>query len=283
MDTGASVRPERRAVAWLIGVAGIVAVGAVDYHTGSEIRVFPLYYAPLAVMAWHAGRSGALAGTILSAASWLASNVAVGLEYSSPSMWFVNVVTQTASFATVAFLIAYIRSALVHERGLTRTDPLTGLLNRVGFDEEATRLLAFCSRKERPITVAFIDLDDFKAVNDRFGHDVGDDLLRTVARTLSVSIRPSDIAARLGGDEFVVFLPDTGAPEGAAALERLRASLEDALASAPRPVTSSIGGVTFEEVPARVDEVVSLADGWMYKAKQRGRNRVALGIVGRSS
>jgi diguanylate cyclase (GGDEF)-like protein len=266
-------------LAWSAGVLGIVAIGIVDYASGVELRVFPLYYAPLAVLAWRSGRAGAWAATVLCAASWVTSNALAGLDYEVAQAWIVNSLMQTASFATVAFLIAAVRDALLRERSLSRTDPLTSMLNRTGFLEEAARLVALCRRTERPVTVAYIDLDNFKAVNDNLGHEAGDDVLRKVAGLLRVAIRPSDVAARLGGDEFVILFPEIGPTEAEATLERIRSSLAATLARGTLSVTGSIGAVTFLKVPGRVEDIVNLGDSRMYLAKQAGRNRVSLHVV----
>jgi diguanylate cyclase (GGDEF)-like protein len=207
------------------------------------------------------------------------SNYLAGLEYQFTQSWVINVLMQAVSFATVGLLIAAVRDALVRERERSRTDSLTSMLNRTGFYEEASRLVALCRRTSRPLTVAYVDLDHFKAVNDNLGHEAGDEVLRTVAGLLRVAIRPSDIAARMGGDEFVILFPEAGPVEAEATLERIRSSLAESLASGPVPVTGSIGGVTFTQVPERVEDVVSLGDSEMYTAKAGGRNRVSLHVV----
>ncbi len=265
---------------WVAGVLGILVIGSVDYLSGVELRVFPLYYGPISLVAWYRGRSGALIAAVLSAVSWSASNFLAGLQFSSAGIWVANSLLQGTSFAVVGLLIATLRAALMRERGLSRIDPLTSLLNSRAFYEEAGRLLAVCQRKGRPITVAYIDLDDFKTVNDRQGHQAGDDLLRAAAEILHASIRPSDLAARLGGDEFAVLLSEVDSQNAAATLERLRSLLADTFTSPPGPVTVSIGGVTFLTPPDSVEEMVQRADSQMYRAKREGKNRVHLDVAG---
>jgi diguanylate cyclase (GGDEF)-like protein len=271
---------ERAWVVWGAGLLGVLAIGALDYATGVEFRIFPLYYAPLALLAWRSGRFGATVATLVSTGSWAASNVLAGMDYSVTGVFFLNTLMQGLSFAIVGLLIAVVRDALARERTRSRTDPLTSMLNRDGFYEEAGRLVALCRRAERPVTVAYIDLDNFKAVNDELGHKAGDDVLRTVAGLLRVVIRPSDVAARLGGDEFVVLFPEIGLAEAEVTLERIRSSLETTLARGSLSVTGSIGGVTFVRVPDQVEDIVSLGDARMYQAKSAGRNRVSLHVVG---
>ncbi len=267
---------------WLASVLWVAVIAAVDYFSGSELRVFPLYYAPISLAAWSIGRSAALTVAALCAVAWVGSNFLAGLRFSNPVIWVVNTLMQGASFAITGLLIATLRASLVREKGLSRTDPLTSLLNGRAFYEEGDRLLALCRRKGRPISMAYIDLDNFKTVNDRQGHQAGDDLLCRVAALLRASVRPSDVSARLGGDEFAVLLPEVGADDAAVILERLRSVLAGALGSDQTTVSASIGGVAFVTAPGSVEEMVHRADARMYMAKAAGKNRVQLEVVDNS-
>lgn len=258
----------------------MVAIGAIDFFSGVELRVYPLYYAPISYVAWHLGRSAALIAAAISAGLWLGSNLLAGLQFSHQSLWVANTLVQGASFATVGFLIATLKESLTRERGLSRTDPLTSLLNRRAFYEEATRILALCRRKGRPVTLAYIDLDNFKAVNNTLGHQAGDDLLRSVGALLQSSTRPSDLCARLGGDEFAVLLTEADTQGAIVALERLRAQLEKTVAAGTVNVTCSIGALTFVTVPEDMDDMVRQADSRMYSAKAEGKNRLHHEIAG---
>ena len=202
------------------------------------------------------------------------------MRFSHVGIWVANTIVQAISFAIVGLLISTLRAAVIRERELSRVDSLTSLLNARAFYDEAGRILALCRRKGGPVTVAYIDLDNFKAVNDRLGHRAGDDLLRTVADVLRTCIRPSDLSARLGGDEFSILLPEVGPHEAAATLERLRSLLADTVASSAGPVSASIGGVTFITAPEDVEAMVQQADSRMYAAKATGKNRVHLDVAG---
>lgn len=273
-------RVRRKWPVWIEAALAIVVIGGIDYFSGVELRVFPLYYLPISLVAWHRGRTGAVIAAALCALSWDVSNLLAGLRFSHPGLWVANTLLHGASFAIVGLLIATLRAALTSERRLSRTDPLTSLLNRRAFYEEATGVLAVCRRKGRPVTVAYMDLDNFKVVNDRLGHEAGDDLLRRVAELLGRSIRPGDFCARLGGDEFAILLPEVGLHHAAVTLERLRSSLASTFGSGPDSVTCSIGGVTFITVPESVEEMVQQADSRMYQAKTTGKNRVHLEVSG---
>jgi diguanylate cyclase (GGDEF)-like protein len=162
---------------------------------------------------------------------------------------------------------------------LTRIDELTSLMNRRGFFEEADKLIAYSQRHSRPVTVAIMDLDHFKKVNDRLGHAVGDKVLREVARLCRQLVRPEDTFARYGGEEFALLLRDTDTEKATTALERLR------LGVANHPIEVGDGEtvtvtVSIGAAPLRLDGSIEAsldqADQALYAAKDGGRNQVRL-------
>ncbi len=264
---------------WAAAVVAVAFIGVVDYASGAELRVFPLYFVPVSLVAWHRGRAGALILAALSSMSWVVSNALAGLTFSTSGLWVANALVQGVAFATVGLLIASLRAAVVREHGLSRTDPVTLALNSRAFYEEAGRLIALCRRKARPVTLAYIDLDHFKEINDARGHTAGDDLLRGISRLIQASVRPSDVFARLGGDEFVLLLPEADADDARAMLERLRLVIGGSSVSSGPPVTATIGAVTFVTPPETVEEAVRHADSRMYAGKSAGGNRVHLDVI----
>ena len=158
-------------------------------------------------------------------------------------------------------------------------DPLTGLPNRALFEDRLEHALARAERHREHVTVLFVDLDDFKAVNDGFGHEVGDTLLVAVGRRLESTLRPGDTVARLGGDEFAVLLEDGDEAAGASrTMERLARALRQPVAVEGRTlsVTSSIGGSTGEPGTDGVEDLIRKADAAMYRAKRAGKDRFEL-------
>ena len=271
------------ALTWTAAMLMMIVIGWLDFFSGTELRVFPLYYAPISLLAWNAGRAAALIAAFVSAAVWLGCNAVAGLQYSSTLMWVANTLVLALSFAIVGLLISTLKDALIRERALSRTDPLTSLQNSRAFHEEGGRILALCRRKNHPVTLAYMDLDDFKAVNDTLGHEAGDDLLRRVADTLRASTRPSDLCSRLGGDEFAILLPEADSAEATVALERLRALLSTQFASLTVPITCSLGAVAFAQAPGTMQEMISAADARMYLAKAAGKNRLHIEVAGAAS
>ncbi len=159
---------------------------------------------------------------------------------------------------------------------LTVRDPLTGLHNRRYLDEELPRLLSFTGRHEEPLSVAAIDLDNFKSINDDFSHIMGDEVLQTTARLMSAHTRVSDVLARVGGEEFVLVMPGATEEDALAVCERMReaiqmfswAELDEALV-----VTGSFG-VTTTRGAASAGTVLRAADALLYRAKREGKNIV---------
>jgi two-component system, cell cycle response regulator len=150
-------------------------------------------------------------------------------------------------------------------------DPLTRVHNRRYVFSQLAALVSGARRHDRPLAVAMIDLDGFKAVNDRHGHETGDRVLVAAAEALQRALRAEDVLGRLGGEEFLAVLPDTGAAPAGRAAERLRAAVADA--GGPVRVTASVGWAVLRagEEP---DDLVRRADDALYTAKQEGRDRV---------
>jgi diguanylate cyclase (GGDEF)-like protein len=173
-----------------------------------------------------------------------------------------------------------LEAALAKERELSRLDALTGVGNRRAFYEvlEAERSRAV--RYSRPLTVAYLDLDNFKKVNDSKGHGAGDLLLTKVANKLRTSLRITDFVSRLGGDEFAVVLPETNVHAAEKVLEKLRVTLLEETSAHYCEVTFSIGAVTFLNPKDSLEVMVRIADETMYTAKTNGKNRTCLALVG---
>lgn len=158
------------------------------------------------------------------------------------------------------------------------TDPLTGVLNRRGLEQRLRRLSDQINRYPRPLTIAALDLDHFKRVNDEAGHAAGDAVLAQFAQRLSNAIRPTDFLARVGGEEFLLILPETRLDEALPLAERLRLEITEAPMSTdagPRQITTSIGLASIRgDPPLDLQALIRRADQALYTAKQAGRNRV---------
>jgi diguanylate cyclase (GGDEF)-like protein/PAS domain S-box-containing protein len=169
-------------------------------------------------------------------------------------------------------------SALEFEKQLSRTDPLTKLGNSRAFLEVAEEERLRASRYSRALSLLYLDLDNFKYVNDRFGHEKGDKVLTMIGDILRSERRASDYAARLGGDEFALILPETGHAGAAAVAAKLRDAVKQAMQQNGWPVTVSIGAATFTSVPDSCDEMVRCADHLMYESKRNGKDQISTSL-----
>lgn len=230
------------------------------YDVGLEI----LYVLPVALATLQVGRWAGIAMAAASAATWLGVNLVIG----TPTAFWV--LPYWNSLVRLIFFILIV--ALVHawhtERGFARHDFLTGVANRQAFVERAEHELARSHRYRHPFTVAYLDCDGFKRINDTLGHRTGDAVLRLLAQTLSRTLRATDVVARLGGDEFALLLPETGAVGVPALLARVQAAVAAAMQGRGWPTTISIGAVTFATFPESVELLLDQADRLMYAVKR---------------
>lgn len=276
-ERAAAVITDRR-YAGVIAGSGILLIAVLDFVTGVELRVYPFYFAPVGLAAWVYGMQAPVWAAAFSAIGWFTANQLAGRDYSHPAIWAANIGVQGAAFAFIGYLIAHLRQTLRREQSLSRTDALSGLLNHRAFYEGSAHLLALCRRARRPVTLAYLDLDNFKLVNDTQGHLAGDELLRTVGQALHSTLRSSDLTARLGGDEFAVFLPELSPVEAGQALQRLHDAVSQVLRTSSLAVTVSIGAITEMAAPDDVETMVQRADTVMYEAKRAGKNRIRLEV-----
>lgn len=168
------------------------------------------------------------------------------------------------------------KSKLEH---LSSTDFLTDTANRFRLEEEAVRWMEFCRRQKMPLSLAFIDVDNLKSVNDRYGHAAGDAVLVDLARTFQQQMRSSDTLARWGGDEFVLLLPNTSLDNAVLFMQRIKSSLEKAETTASVSITWSCGIVQMRP-GAGFHTLLSEADALMYEGKHKGRNAICSEIEG---
>ena len=163
-------------------------------------------------------------------------------------------------------------------RRLAASDPLTGVLNRRGFEEAAGRAFANARRHEQPLVLAIADIDHFKSVNDRFGHAAGDRALCRLAQHLEGGVRRGDLVGRLGGEEFAILLVNASGATGAEVIERLRERIERLSADAQLAarITSSFGLTELAATDRDVETMLLRADRALYRSKLEGRNRLTV-------
>jgi diguanylate cyclase (GGDEF)-like protein/PAS domain S-box-containing protein len=172
-----------------------------------------------------------------------------------------------------------LQAALESEKSLSRVDFLTGIPNRRMFHQALSMEGKRSRRYLRPVTLVYIDVDNFKQINDLRGHAVGDDLLKLVGSVLETTVRSTDTAARLGGDEFAVLLPETDEAAAAVIVAKVQHNLQTAIRPRGWPVTFSFGVVTFPVALESTEEMIKRADEFMYEAKRSGKSTVVAGVI----
>jgi diguanylate cyclase (GGDEF)-like protein len=157
---------------------------------------------------------------------------------------------------------------------LSITDSLTGIYNRTKFDQELNLWIDNCNRNGNSLSLIMLDIDDFKKVNDNYGHLIGDKVLQNITSMIKNAIRATDIFARWGGEEFVVLLPNTGIRQALEITERVRICIRENKAEGVENVTCSFGLVSLEK-NENAESLLKRADKFLYKAKEQGKNTVA--------
>ena len=273
------IRKQGPRAAWALAVLGVIAVGSLDYATGYEVSMSLFYLAPVGVAAWYGSRSAGIAVAVISCASWYFADRAAGHPYSHPGIPVWNAAIRLGFFLVTALLLATMRGLLLNLWHLARTDALTGLFGRRAFEDRLEHDLSLAQRHGSALTLVYMDVDDFKSVNDAHGHARGDRLLQTTGRVLKGSIRRADTAARLGGDEFALILPDTDQHGARHLIETLSRKLETALSDDGLKVTFSTGAVTFQKPIETVAEAVAAADALMYAVKREVKGASRFRVV----
>ena len=263
----------RRAVRLLAAAALTGGVYVLTVRTPPELRLGILYVIPVLLVA---RRDGIVWGVVFALATSLLRFV-VGLEQLPPdtSLAF-RVLNEVAYLAVVGLGItglSQLRRTQEQLELLATHDSLTNVLNARAFSAELAQELGRNRRYGRPLALIYLDLDDFKNVNDAHGHATGDAVLRLVADAMRSAVRRADLVGRLGGDEFGVLMPETDGAVAHAAATRLVTGIRTVFRGTPS-VTASIGVVAVAGTEAGSDELLRKADQAMYEAKRAGKDRV---------
>jgi diguanylate cyclase (GGDEF)-like protein len=260
-----------------VSVVAMFLIFVCDYATPAEIRLHVLYVFPVAAIALHCKqRSAIVAGFLLSVLLQVTNSLLGGVA-GGPLVTDV-IVAIASSFLTI-YLARAARTSHLNAIRLGETDWLTGLQNRRSFEKVAEAEIAMQRRYGGGFSLAMIDLNDFKLLNDTRGHHEGDRALKLVAEVLTATTRESDLVTRLGGDEFAILLPQTDKDGCTWLCKHLSKKIADRLALAGYSVTASIGGATFSMPPNTIGEALEQADKNLYLDKQRIKARAVVQLA----
>lgn len=285
----------RRKLGILVLALSLVAMfGWLDFVTGTDVRSVLFYFVPIMLVSWTLGRRYVLLVAVTSALVWGAAEFLLhDYQFNLASAW--NEISALTVFAFVGLSISAlrrerdelrkantrVRDLLENEERIARTDVLTGLPNSREFLERLQPEIARSIRENKPLCLLYLDLDNFKQVNDRHGHIEGDRVLQRVADALRVCLRAADVPARLGGDEFAALLWQSDAEGASAVAERLQEAVKKIAPDYPLcNFGASVGIAWFEKPPQDATEVVRRSDEAMYEAKRAGKGRTSVIKIG---
>ncbi len=252
----------------------VLTIGYADHTLGYQFGFSIFYLLPIIIATRNLGKNTGLFISVMCAALWAGMDYVHGVQYTSQLVLYWN----TAIRFVLFIITVMIFDGWEREKETARTDPLTQISNRLAFNEFGEMEIRRARRYGHPFSMIYIDVDNFKIINDRFGHRSGDRLLILLAEALRANFRETDMVARLGGDEFSIVLLETDVEGAKEALTRVCEMLE----KVPRMgsiVTLSIGLITFRHAPDIFEDAVKKADELMYLAKNKGKNCIQSAVV----
>lgn len=263
------LEPMKKTPKLILGIFLLGGVAALDFFTGSELSFSLFYLIPIAFFSFAFSASVGIGMAFISAAIWLLVEVLTANSVETFAyLW--NTIIRLGFFLLPAIMLKSLEQERIH----ARTDFLTGAINNRYFNELLEREIERSLRYNHPFTIAFIDLDNFKTINDTFGHLYGDKMLRTLAERMKSHLRKTDIIARVGGDEFAILLPETGEKEARTAISNLFAKIAEETAVKKWPLTFSVGVLTLSSPNISADKILGIVDKMMYVVKNTGKNNI---------
>ena len=257
-----------------VGFLLVLAIGSLDSITSYDISVSALYLLPIILIAWFEGRAPAAIIAIFSAITWAISDLASGHIYSHMAFPIWNAIMVLGMFLIVAYSITAIKKLLIKEREHAHTDDLTGVENIRFFYEQARIEISRSASDKQPLTLAYIDIDNLRYVNDTLGHTAGDYLLHEAAQIMRSTLRLTDIISRLGGSKFAILMPETQNENATAIIYKVQKHLLDMAEKNGWPVTFRTGVVTCDSPTYTIDELIKVAEDLMNAAKKTDKNMV---------
>lgn len=263
----------RRTLVYVLCVIVIILLGGLRTATDAELAFASLAMVPVLVMAWVGGKWAGITMAFLAAVMWNVADIYTDRTFSAHWIPWLNGFIRFLTYGFVVLLVLQVRLQYAREREHATRDALTGLLNRRSFVTAADAEVDRATRYGSHFTVVFLDLDNFKALNDTQGHAIGDVALRATAMALVDATRSTDIVARMGGDEFAVIFPEVDSDAADVAAHKLFDKVNQALAQYT-PVGVSIGVAWFDVPNGSLSMMLKAADDLMYAVKADGKNNL---------
>lgn len=253
----------------------IVVLGAVQFIIGESVNIAPLYLFPTLFSSWYGSRTTGILSAFMSTVVFVAIERSFLTQPCSFHALLLFAVPYLIAYLLLAVMIINFRNVHRMEAHAADTDNLTGAHSARSFYAELANEMLRSKRYDHVFSLAYIDIDDFKKINDSLGHSAGDSLLKAVADTLRSSLRNTDVTARLGGDEYVCLLPETNQEQARSAFLKAADLLKKRMQAQKWNVSFSIGVVTFENLPDNIKEAIDMADLLMYSVKNAKKDDIA--------
>lgn len=255
-----------------LGFTLLALVATLNYYLGYEASLSILYLLPVAAVALYAQQGDSFIFCGVSAVVWLYVDYMLGHPYSKSFIPIWNACAHLGLFLVTASLLNKLKIHLKLQYELVSTDDITGVFNARGFREISRNLLELADRYTHPVVLAYVDIDNFKALNDTLGPVEGDSALKYIAETITQCVRITDVVGRIGGDEFAILLPETDSTGAQIMFDRIRKALEQKAVERCWPISFSIGVAVYKTAPSTIDEALKYADRIMHRVKKAGKN-----------
>jgi diguanylate cyclase (GGDEF)-like protein len=260
---------------WWSSLTLMVIIAGANFAIGDTISLEPFFVLPILLASWYGSKRSGVLLAIFSALICAILKIVINPYKLDTVSIIYNGISYLGAYSLLAVLITNFRSVHRVEAVAADTDTLTDILNPRGFYAKLESELQRSNRYKHIFTLAYIDIDNFKDINDSLGHMIGDELLVEVAKCLKSTLRETDTVARLGGDEFTCLLPETTQAAAKKAFSKVRNLLLKSMKSHQWEVSFSIGMVTFETPPDDIKEAIKIADDLMYDVKKSNKDDIA--------
>ncbi len=268
----------RKTTSIVLGLVAVALLGFLDYLTGPSLSLNILFLAPVSLVVWSTGKRAGIFISVIGALAGLLADFASQPSLILSSIPYWNAFSNLGFYLVLTLLLPSLKRE--REEAWTRKDYLTGVANKKHFMELVHSEIQRTRRYRHPFTIAYLDVDNFKSVNQRLGHSSGDALLQAVARSIKEKIRTVDQLARMGEDEFAMLFPETQPDPAKIVIRRIQQNLQDAAQKNEWPVTFSIGVATFMQPPDTAEQILKKLQELIASVKTDGKNAVKHEIIG---
>lgn len=256
----------------LLGFLGFALVAAMDAALGFEVSLLVLHVIPVLFVTWYATPAWGVFFAVLMAVESGLGAVFLMPAATEPLWRYLDLASDFVAMLLLVWMQSKLRHSYDQIKRQSKSDALTGCLNKAGFSEQLQAEIDRSRRYRHVFSLIYFDCDDFKSVNDSMGHHAGDMLLSEVGSLMKTYLREVDSVGRLGGDEFAALLPESDAEAAQIAVEAMKRALDEQMLEHGWQVSFSMGIATFDTPPESAAKALQTADTLMYEVKKSGKN-----------